>query len=112
MSFVIAVALSVVGAILHVHNSVLSNRDDWFIPFMFGFLFLYMYNLFFSIVNFALGQKIRDLGTRLMIFNILGLVVVLTVWFLIREIIFLISFSTFIMLSLVAVIVNQGKSKA
>lgn len=110
VSAVISAVLAAIGAEIFINNSFFGF--GWFIPFMVYFLVLYAFSLIVSFGNFALGLKIRSLGVRLLTFNILGIVLILTAWFFLRDIIILASFSTFILFSLVALIMDQTKNNA
>lgn len=110
ISIVLALVLGWVGAKIDVNNSVLSNRDDWLIPFIIFFLILYVFNLAMSIVNYVIARMVGNLTLRLLIFNILGLLIVIIAWTIIDESIYLATYSTFIVFSVVAVVVNQSKS--
>lgn len=109
ISIVLALILGWVGAKIDVNNSVLSNRDDWLIPFIIFFLILYVFNLAMSIVNYVIAKMVGNLALRLLIFNILGLLIVIIAWTIIDENIYLATYSTFIVFSIIAVVINQAK---
>ncbi|WP_160032188.1 hypothetical protein [Paenibacillus sp. An7] len=110
ISMVLALISSWIGAKIVVNHSVLSNRDDWAVPFFVLFLILYAFNLAMSIVNYVIAIMVGNFILRLFIFNILGLIIAVIAWVSKGESIYLATFiySTFIVFSIVALVINQS----
>lgn len=110
ISMVLALISGWIGAKIVVNHSVLSNRDDWVMSFFVLFLILYAFNLVMSIVNYVIAIMIGNFILRLLIFNILGLIIAVIAWVSKGGSVYLATFiySTFIVFSIVALVINQS----
>ncbi|MEF3351815.1 hypothetical protein PV403_01370 [Paenibacillus sp. GYB006] len=110
ISMVLALISGWIGAKIVVNHSVLSNRDDWAVPFFVLFLILYAFNLAMSIVNYVIAIMVNNFILRLLIFNILGLIIAVIAWVSKGGSVYLATFiySTFIVFSIVALVINQS----
>ncbi|MBD7966659.1 hypothetical protein [Paenibacillus gallinarum] len=113
ISMVLALISGWIGAKIVVNHSVLSNRDDWVMSFFVLFLILYAFNLAMSIVNYVIAKMVGNFILRLLIFNILGLIIAVIAWVFKGGSVFLATliYSTFIVFSIMALVINQSKGK-
>lgn len=108
VSLLLTVILAAVGAEAAVKMSAISY--GWFIPFMFYALILYIFNLFVSFVNYWIGRAVRRLPVRLIVFNLAGVMLLATAWYLMKEAAVLAAFSSFIVISVIAAVVHPSKA--
>lgn len=108
VSLLLTVILAAVGAEANVKMSDISY--GWFIPFMFYALILYIFNLFVSFLNYWIGRAVRRLPARLIVFNLAGVMLLATAWYLMKEAAVLAAFSSFIAISVIAAVVHRAKA--
>lgn len=87
------------------------NPDDRSILFMLYFLVLYAFNIVISILNYGLCRIINSPPIRLLIFNTLGLIIILGIRYYLDDPIFLAAYSTFVFFSIIALYSTKSRKQ-
>lgn len=81
-----------------------------FLPLVIVLLTLYPFNVCVSLINFSVGRWVKRIGTRIIIFNILGLLISILLSYSMHSF-FLATYSSFIIFSVISILFRISGTK-
>ena len=105
LSMILAIVIAAVGAQVETNNSDSLIHLDWSTVFIFYWFIFYMYHLAVSVFNYVLAE-IENITARLLWFNAAGLLIGILAGYYISSVAFLAAYFSFLVFSVVAVVVR------